>query len=184
MATSFVPDPTATHIDPFQATLFPDVVKIVFPSPIHVIPSYEYAIVLLVPFPTATIMFFLFHAIPFPCPPLKTKLLVPNPIQFDGERGFSAYAIKFVDADVPNAIHRLPFHASADTPPEAPNMVVPSPVHVIPPLTDKAKLFVVVPPARIVFGGNVYSLNLFELNATPRPVVAVKDVVQLLPSEE
>ena len=58
VATVFPPWPTATNNDPFHATLFPAVVKVVLPMPVHVVPLFvEYAIVFVVPSPTATQVF-------------------------------------------------------------------------------------------------------------------------------
>ena len=48
------PCPTATHNVPFHATAYPKPVIILFPSPFQVLPSFDQAIVLLLP-PTATI---------------------------------------------------------------------------------------------------------------------------------
>ena len=64
---AFVPPPTATNIVPFHATPRP-AVKIVFPNPVHLIPSKECAIVFADPSPTATHIV-PFHATPRPPPP-------------------------------------------------------------------------------------------------------------------
>ena len=58
----FVPEPTATHRVPFQATPLPAVEKILLPNPVHVIPSDEYAMVFVLS-PTAT------HRVPFQATP-------------------------------------------------------------------------------------------------------------------
>jgi hypothetical protein len=66
-----VPDPTATHNDPFHATSKPEVEKGDDVTGFQVIPSDEVAIVL-VPDPTAT------HNDPFhaiPCPILEKTLV-------------------------------------------------------------------------------------------------------------
>ena len=43
------PSPTATNLVPVHATPYPAVVKIVFPRPVHDLPSYDHAIVCVVP---------------------------------------------------------------------------------------------------------------------------------------
>ena len=60
-AIEFVPLPTATHIEPFHATLTPTSLNIEVPRPVQLVPSDEYAIEF-VPAPTATHIFELFHA--------------------------------------------------------------------------------------------------------------------------
>ena len=82
------PIPTATHKLPFHATPRPELLNIVVPRPVHVIPSGEVAIVF-VPVPTAT------HKLPFHATanPLEVNTVFPLPVQVvpSGE-----YAIAFV----------------------------------------------------------------------------------------
>ena len=69
------------------------------------LPSYEYAIVLFVPEPTAT------HSVPFHAILLpeieKTELVTELQVIPSYE-----YAIFFVPVSLPTATHRVPFHAT------------------------------------------------------------------------
>ena len=51
---AFVPEPTATHMEPFHATAAPKFENVFFPSPCQVIPLVDHEMVLVVPSPTAT----------------------------------------------------------------------------------------------------------------------------------
>ena len=56
VAIAFVPYPTATNCEPFQVIPCPEVDNIPLPSPVHILPSLDHAIVftVLVPPPVAT----------------------------------------------------------------------------------------------------------------------------------
>ena len=74
-------------------------------EPFQFIPSLEYAIVLLVPLPTAThVLYALYHVMPFPA---NENMLLPTPVH-----SFPSYEYAIVFCPVPTATHIEPFHAT------------------------------------------------------------------------
>lgn len=84
-ATVFVPDPVATHNVPPRAMPWPILENVEVPSPDHVIPSFEVAIVCCVPEPTTT------HFVPFhaACCPDEEKIDVPKPVHVTPSREYA-----------------------------------------------------------------------------------------------
>ena len=71
-----VPEPVPIHVDELNAILYPAVVKIVDPKPIHVVAFVAYASVFRYHCPVATPII-LFHASPFDC---VEKIAPPRPV--------------------------------------------------------------------------------------------------------
>jgi hypothetical protein len=102
-AMVFVPSPVATHRfnSALYATPKPSVLKIDLPSPNQDIPSYEYEILFVVPYPTLTYFAgdVVFAATPYP---KLLKVERPSPVHVMPS---VEYAMEFVPS--PTATHRL-----------------------------------------------------------------------------
>ena len=173
-AIVFAPYPTATNLEPFHATPYPASVNITLPRPVHVLPSYDHAIVCVLPLPTA-INIDPFHATPYPA---VVKVPFPLPVHLIPSL---EYAIVFV-VPLPTATHIDPLHATPY--PAVVKISFPIPVHNLPSLEYAIVLSVPSPTATVRLAGKIFVIDFLKATPYPFEKTVPETLAHLIPSSD